>query len=210
MQPFKKDSKIMISTNRTLNITGGSQRDRIIQFEVSDFFNENHSPMQQYGHMLIDDWNTEKEWENQWVLYDNFMCYCSMLFHQKGIIEPSTINLELRVLRDHTCQEFIEFMHEIGQNLININRPYESYQMPEKKDMFSTDVDYSMTNFAFEQKQLYLKFKEDNEDYKNANYFTQNLFTKWLKLYSKMKLGVAKPQMQRSNGKSYMLFRNEG
>lgn len=195
---------MIISTNKTLHITGGSQRDRIIQFELSDFFNEKHSPAEFYGHWLMLEWD-----DSEWHRFDNFMCYCARLFHEKGIIEPSTINLELRVLRDHTCQEFIDFMADIAHNLKEIKLPFRSYTLPENATMFDAPVEYTMSNFEFEKKQLYNRFREDYEDYRNANWFTQHIFTKWLKMYAKYILGVEKPITRRSNGKDMIIFRAE-
>lgn len=204
MQPFKGMSKMILSTNKTLNISGGSQRDRIIQFEVSDFFNEKHSPADFYGHWLMLDWKAD-----EWQKFDNFMCYCASLHHSKGIIEPSTINLEMRVLKDHTCQEFIDFMADISHSLKEKKIPYQGYNMPDAAGMFDKSIEHTMSTFEFEKKQLYLKFKEDFEDYKNANWFTQQHFTKWLKMYSKYVMGVDKPITRRSNSKDLIIFRNE-
>lgn len=205
MTPFHNYSKMVISTNKTLNISGGSQRDRIIEFEVSSFFNESHSPQQQYGHWLMKDWDPE-----EWNRFDNFMCFCSRLFLEKGIIAPSTINLEMRKLIDHTSQEFIDFMNDIAHNLKTHGKPFDSYAMPDSNGMFaeSEKPQYTINNFEFDKAQLYHQFQHDFEDYK-ANWFTQNLFTKWLKMYSKLALGVAKPTTRRSNGKNLIMFKEQ-
>lgn len=200
MQPFKNFSKMIISTNKTLNISGGSQRDRIIQFEVSDFFNEKHSPLEFYGHWLIKEWDAD-----EWTRFDNFMCYCSQIFHDKGVIEPSTINLELRVLLDHTCQEFVDFMNDIRACLREKKMPFDGYYDHVPMEGLQ-DIDFE--NFEFDKKKLYKRFITDYEDYQ-TNWFTQARFTTWLKMYSKYVLGVEKPINRRSNGKDLIIFKKE-
>lgn len=220
MEPFRNYSKMIISTNKTLNISGGSQRDRIVQFEVSDYFNENHSPQDEYGQWFMRDWD-EKEWSK----FDNFLCFCSMLFHQckdefiikdndkgykiiePGIIQPSSINLELRQLIDHTCQDFIDFMNDIKANLKDekIKQPWPDYPIKDG-DLFPTEcIKFSM--FVFDKKILYNQFKHLNEDYEKTNWFTQKVFTKWLKMYSNLILAIPKPTETRSNGQSFIQFK---
>ncbi len=198
MSTFRQMSKFAISTNKTLNIVGGSQRDRILEFEMSSFFSESYSPEMHYKHWFIRDWD-----ETEFNRYDNFMCYCSRMFHTHGLIAPKSINLGERKLLNHAGAEFMEFIDEIRTNLKTTGTPWPGYNggaMP-----FITTVE--IQDFAIDKKQFYEKIIHDYSDLKK--WLSQNKFTSWLKMYSEQRFGVKKPKEWKSNGISLIQFVNE-
>ena len=199
MKPFRNWSKFLISSNRTINIQGASQMDRITEYEMSNYFNVDHRPEQEYGHWLMRDWDAD-----EWNRYDNFMCYCAQTFHKYGIIEPETINLHLRKLRDHTREEFLEFMAEVKSNLEKTGAPFPSYYNPEGAPIGSPDS-AQLTEFVFDKRRLYRGIIEMFPDLEQK-WFTQNLFTRWLRLYADKMLGIKKMKEWRSNGVAFFQF----
>lgn len=202
MAPFHKRSKIVISTNKSINVNGASERDRILEFEMSAFFSEHRSPAQYYGKWMGKGWN-----ETDWQQFDNFICFCVQAFMQHGIIQPETINLEARKLLDGTSREFVEFMGDITDNLKTIAKPWDTYTFPDRTD-FTAFNTTDITQVEFDKKQLYDRFLLMYPDFK-ANHFTQKRFTLWLKLYSYLKLGVKEPTERRSNTSFFIQFKQQ-
>lgn len=176
MKPFRQFSKIAISTNKSLNIVGGSQRDRILEFEMSDFFSEKKTPEQFYGRWLVRDWD-----KDQWQRYDNFICYCAQQFLTHGLIDPPTINLEERKLRDHSTPEFVEYMTEKVEEKEKLNE-----------------------RLMFDKKLLYEDFKKSYSDF-NHQKFQQRTFTKWLRNYGTYRFAGAMEE-SKSNGAYYIEY----
>ncbi|WP_421977116.1 hypothetical protein [Roseivirga seohaensis] len=80
-KPFRKFVKWSVISPSPINTHTASQQERIISFELSDYFGINNSPLDEYGLWFGRDFN-----EDEWNRYYNFMCYCSSLFHRRGII----------------------------------------------------------------------------------------------------------------------------
>lgn len=201
MMPYRKLTKYTISSNRTVNIQGSSQIDRVIEYEVSNFFNINHTPEQEYGMWLMRDWDTE-----EWNRYDNFMCYCAQIFLMKGIIKPDSINLELRKLTDHTANEFLQFMTEIKRGIEKDGQPFSGYWKDTGKPIGYEEI-MVFTEFIFDKNKLYTRFIQEFSDFDNK-YFTQRKFTSWLEMYAEKTsdLQLKYVKQWRANGYGYIQF----
>lgn len=106
-QAYSVQSKLIISSNRTVKVHGDSSKDRIVEFEMSAYFNAKWTPYQEFDQWFFRDWTPE-----EWALFDNFMLKCVQFYLRKGLPVPMTINLEKRKLREETCKDFVEFMSE--------------------------------------------------------------------------------------------------
>jgi hypothetical protein len=197
MPTFRHISKMIISTNKTLNIQGGSQRDRIVEFEVSAFFSEHRSPADHYGHWFIRDWN-----EEEFNRFDNFMCFCAQMYHTHGIIEPAAINLAERKLMNHTAPELIEFMDEIRDNLKATGVPWQGYETTGSSQSFSCE----MHEFQFDRRKLYERFINEYSDFKNSSWFTNRKFNDWLERFSELRMGIKNPKVWKTNGSTRIQF----
>lgn len=198
MAPFHKKSKIAVSTNRSIDVKGASMRDRIVEFEMSAFFNEHRSPATYYGKWMGKGWN-----ENDWTQFDNFICFCAQAFLNHGIVAPETINLEARKLLDGTCREFLEFMSDITETISTTGNAWDGYQSQTGTDFTKiTDI----RDFEFDKKKLFERFIALYPDYNNK-FFTQRKFTDWLKRYAHLQLNVKEPVERRSNGVFFIQFK---
>jgi hypothetical protein len=103
--PVQKSPKILITTNYTIQGSGGSFDARKFEIEMSNYFSVDHTPMDEFGHMLFDDWD-----DNQWKSYDNFMLYCLQFYLKHGLVKPNFKNLVLRKFINETSPEFYEFV----------------------------------------------------------------------------------------------------
>lgn len=102
--PVQDSPKIIISTNYTIRSDGGSFQRRIFEIEMSDYFGVHHTPLDQFGNLLYDEWNID-----EWNRFDKFMINCLQFYLQNGLVKSKTNNLELRKFINETSQEFYEF-----------------------------------------------------------------------------------------------------
>ena len=113
----------------------------MFEVELSNYFNNNHSPKDQFGSMLFDNW-PDKEWQ----LFDKFMINCLQFYLENGLVGYEHVNLEIRKLNNATSQEFVDFMVE--QELFNGQR----INYKELRNQFMNDYeDYRMHKW-FNQK----------------------------------------------------------
>lgn len=200
--PFRHQSKFVFSSNKTLNIMGASQRDRILEYEWSPFFGEHLSPEQHYQCWFGRDWD-EKEWQR----FHNFMALCSHTFHKFGLEVPESINLGERKLINHTAPEFLDFMADVKERVAINGMPFDTYKVPNTKgaDIFQKPV-LNFLEFEFDKPQLYAEFKRLNKDFE---WLTSRKFGEWLLQFSVLRLQVKHPKQWRANGVGYIQFTEE-
>lgn len=107
-QPFRKNVKIILSTNKTVKIEGASAKDRVIEFEFVNHYHESFSPYDEFGKWFFGEGWTQQDWCN----FDNFISHCLCLYLNKGVIKPTQINLNRRKLLDSTNEDFVNFIEE--------------------------------------------------------------------------------------------------
>ena len=151
---IEESPKIVISTNYTIRAEGGSFERRMFEVELSNYFNHNHSPRDEFGTMLFDSWD-----ETEWQLFDKFMINCLQYYLENGLVAYDHVNLEIRKLINSTSQEFIDFMDE--QNVFNGQR----IDYRELRGNFMSDYNDYRDHKWFTQKlfnkwiSLYVEFK---------------------------------------------------
>ncbi len=111
---FDESPKILISTNFTLKGEGASYRARMFELEFSDFYNDKHTPLNDFGKTFFDEWD-----EKEWLLFDNFMIQCVLFYLQNGLVETDKINLDKRKIMNNTNPSFVSFM-EAHTEIINV------------------------------------------------------------------------------------------
>jgi hypothetical protein len=123
--PVNKSPKIVITTNYTIGGEGGSFERRKFEVELSSYYNEKHSPFEEFGHMLYDDWS-----EVEWDKFNNFMIYCVQFFLQKGLITYEFHNLATRKLINNTSFDFYEWIEDeklVTNDRIDKRQIYEQF-----------------------------------------------------------------------------------
>lgn len=116
--PIKDSPKVLISTNYTLKADGGSFERRMFEVELSSYFGSHHSPLDQFGCMLFDDWD-----DDEWARFDHFMINCIQYYLQNGLVTYEQKNLKIRKLMNETSREFYEWM-ELKEKPKNLDRIY--------------------------------------------------------------------------------------
>lgn len=122
--PIYKSPKILITTNYTIGGVGGSFDRRKFEVEFSAHFSANHTPLDEFGHMLFDEWN-----DLEWHKFDNFMIECSKYYLTNGLIQHQFNNLKERKLIKETCYEFWDWVNDgalpINARIIKGNKKQE-------------------------------------------------------------------------------------
>jgi hypothetical protein len=117
-QPFTLEQqdtpKLLLTTNHAINGEGSSFKDRQAFVAFSDFYNETHKPIDDFGVNFFTEWEQE-----QWNLFFNLMATCLQLYFQslrdcwagknKGIVEPPMETLEKRRLRQQIGEDFMQW-----------------------------------------------------------------------------------------------------
>lgn len=133
--PVSKSPKILITTNYTINGVGGSFERRKFEVEMSSYFNSNHSPLDEFKHMLFDDWDI-----NEWARFDHFMINCLKYYLENGLVEFPHNNLETRKLINETSDEFLQWIKETDciQNGVRVYKSTAYDRFIEENNDFKT------------------------------------------------------------------------
>lgn len=100
----ERSPKMLVLTNYALAGTGGSTERRQFDVEFSAHFSVHHSPVDEFGHLLFDDWDYE-----EWSRFDNYMIECVQYFLKYGLVQSGFKNLATRKFIQNTCHEFYEW-----------------------------------------------------------------------------------------------------
>ncbi len=116
-QTLVNPPKVFMTTNHAINGTGASYKDRQAFMAFSDYYNDNHKPIDDFGINFFSEWGFE-----QWNLFYNFMATCMQLYfasiangwggRNKGIVAPPMGNLERRRLRQQIGEETLQWLDE--------------------------------------------------------------------------------------------------
>lgn len=110
--PIEKSPKVLITTNYTIGGVGGSFDRRKFELEFSAYFGANHSPLDEFGCMLFDDWS-----KDEWYKFDNFMIGCMQFYLSRGLVDSNYQNLATRKFIKETSHEFYEWTKDGNLNL---------------------------------------------------------------------------------------------
>ena len=121
--PFEESPKVLITTNYTVEGEGVSHRRRKIEFIFSDTFNANHSPEDEFGHLLFEGWDII-EWERFFIT----IAACIQYYLLLGILKPK-FNVKERKLKMEATSEFIQYLNQNVDPGIKYNKKevYEEF-----------------------------------------------------------------------------------
>ena len=100
--PFAKAPKIYLSSNYSVSGDGSSYRARQWPLAFSDFYNEEHQPVQDFGALFFEEWDTD-----QWTLFWNLVAQCIQAYFRFGYVPAPDGRLEDRRLVQQIGEDFM-------------------------------------------------------------------------------------------------------
>jgi hypothetical protein len=127
--------KLYITTNHAINGSSSSFKDRQALIAFSDYYNETHKPVDDFGVNFFDEWD-----DRQWNLFYNFAADCLRVYFEvaekgwghnhTGLVQPPTERLDQRRLRQFIGEDFLTWAGEY----FNVSSP-EQINSPEVQNM---------------------------------------------------------------------------
>jgi hypothetical protein len=108
---FEDMPKNLITTNYALKGSGESHKRRKLDVVLDNHYNAKHTPQDEFGHLLFDDWDKE-----QWDLFDIFMLRCISTYLEEGVKPIEHVNLLLKQFRLETHPDFEDFAERLALN----------------------------------------------------------------------------------------------
>lgn len=103
--PFDDAPKVVVTTNYAIRGSGNSHFRRRHELEISQYYNKDHTPFDEFKKMMFHEWNSD-----EWKQFDAFMIECCQFYLMKGLVKQELINLPEKRLIAETSSEFMEFM----------------------------------------------------------------------------------------------------
>jgi len=138
--PFERSPKIVITTNYVIAGAGSSHDRRRHELEFFQYFNAERSPLDEYGKLLFDQWDSE-----EWSRFDNYMIANLQKYLNKGLLKTKSINADAKRLIQVTCKDFYEFAKEGHLKLEEYN--YNQSKLQEFQSETNSFKDLSSVKF---------------------------------------------------------------
>lgn len=165
--PTHLTPKIYISTNHAINGEGSSFTRRQFPIPFSDFYNDKHTPHDDFGMNFFTEWDYDQR-----NLFFNFMAECVQTYLRFGLVEAPTERLELRRLRQ-----------SVGEDLIYWADEYFMFDPSSGKFTLIGNVNFNQQTARSE---LYNSFK-NSLSAKSSAYYTPRRFGEKIKEYCKFR-----------------------
>lgn len=114
--PFALSPKIYITTNHALNGDGSSFMDRQWLIAFSDYYNDKHKPLDDFGVLFFDEWEND-----QWNLLWNLVAECVQLYLRFGVVQAPGERLDGRRQRQFMGENFILWAEEYFSSSDHLN-----------------------------------------------------------------------------------------
>lgn len=117
--------KFVITTNQVLTDDSNSGRSRKFEIEFSDYFSDDHTPADEFGHLFFKDWDDE-----QWNLFYGYMIGSIQLYLYGGLIK-----YESKTLKNRKLEAYFD-----DDNLLNFCDSICLSILLEKKNMSNKEI----------------------------------------------------------------------
>lgn len=114
--PFARSPKLYIATNHAIRGSGSSYTDRQWLLAFSDFYNDTHKPVDDFGTLFFSEWDFE-----QWNLTWNLLANCVQLYLEYGVVQAPGERLEQRKLRQEIGETLISWADEYFSSEEHLN-----------------------------------------------------------------------------------------
>jgi hypothetical protein len=146
--PFREAPKVAISTNYVIEGQGASFEDRVFQVEFAPHYNPDFTPLDEFGHLLFQGWDTD-----EWAAFDNLMMGFVRSYLMRGLVGYEHVNLKRRKLKQQTCPDFAEWalnFIETGRDYVKdaLWRTFKEEYEPDYDDLTKRKFDYWCRSYA--------------------------------------------------------------
>jgi hypothetical protein len=143
--PFDKAPKFCLSTNHIFKGNGNSHNRRLVEIEFSSYFNANHTPEDEFGHQLFNDWDA-KEWNR----FDDFMCQSVQFYLNNGLVSYKQENTEYKKLIENTSQELAEYFvnYIFPEKIYCMDRTLNEYNDIQRDNITQTKLTQKINYYA--------------------------------------------------------------
>jgi hypothetical protein len=109
---YEDSAKFAFTTNFFINLVGAHARRRAKVFEFSNFFSPEHTPREEFGHLIFKDWDND-----EWNRFYNLLFVCVQVYMENGILEVRTSEkIKLKQIKINYGEEFLEWFDEYSKN----------------------------------------------------------------------------------------------
>lgn len=106
--PYKDSPKIMFTTNYSIPQTGVHAKRRQRVFEFAPYFSNLHTPEDEFGHKLFDDWD-----KDEWNRFFNLLFFALKDYLANGVPNMEfSDKMAKKALKNSYGQEFLEWFEE--------------------------------------------------------------------------------------------------
>lgn len=110
--PYNDSPKIIFTTNYTIKAEGDHGKRRLKVFEFSNYFSTKHTPIDEFGHKLFEDWD-----DDELNRFYNFMFSCVQGYLKKGVSDPPVSEtFKRKHIRVNFTEEFLDYFEQIINN----------------------------------------------------------------------------------------------
>ena len=119
---FNDTPKIVITTNYAIRGAGNSHDRRRHELEISQYYNKNKTPLDEFKKMMFNQWN-----EEDYYAFDSFMIECCQFYLNNGLISQVLINLPQKRLNAETNSDFVSFMKDFNFEVTSRQTLYNNF-----------------------------------------------------------------------------------
>lgn len=106
---YADSPKIIFTTNYTIYSVGQHSKRRQRVFEFAPYFSSTHTPVDEFGHQLFEDWD-----QDEWNRFYNFMFHCEQKYLAGGLKMVDTgEKMKRKHIRLSFGEELLEFFDQI-------------------------------------------------------------------------------------------------
>ena len=145
--PFHLSPKLYITTNHAINGTGSSFTDRQWLIAFSDWYNDQHKPVDDFGNQFFTEWDGE-----QWNLHWNLLAMCVQTYLKFGVVEAPQERLASRKLRQDIGESFLTWADEFFSNKEKIG-----IRLKKNVDLYQEFIKFGGHNMKYETISLFKK-----------------------------------------------------
>ena len=154
---YQDSPKVILTTNYTINDTGNHAKRRQKVIEFSDYFGAHHTPKDEFGSLMFDDWDRD-----EWNRFFNFMFRCVRFYFLNGVKDTTQgEKYKLKKLRTMFGEDFASwFLNSAKYDLSNYQKFTDVYKN------FLAVHDFDKKDFSVKKFKKALSVAAYNFDYK--------------------------------------------